>query len=56
MSAHHSHLVERLWGGPEEWQRVASRYDKLAANFLSDAPIAATLTFLVQLSPEPSAG
>ena len=38
-------LVERLWCRLKDWRRVATRYDKLAANFLSGALIAATLTY-----------
>ena len=38
-------LVERLWCRLKDWRRVATRYDKLAANFLSGALIAATITY-----------
>ena len=38
-------LVERLWCRLKDWRRVATRYDKLAANYLSGALIAATITF-----------
>lgn len=37
-------LVERLWCRLKDWRRVATRYDKLAANFLSGALIAALIT------------
>ena len=37
--------VERLWCRLKDWRRVATRYDKLAANYLSSALIAATLTY-----------
>jgi len=38
-------LVERLWCRLKDWRRIATRYDKLAANYLSGALIAATLTY-----------
>jgi transposase len=38
-------LVERLWCRLKDWRRIATRYDKLAANFLSSALIAAALTY-----------
>lgn len=38
-------LIERLWCRLKDWRRVATRYDKLAANYLSGAIIAATLTY-----------
>ena len=38
-------LVERLWCRLKDWRRIATRYDKLAANYLSGAIIAATITF-----------
>lgn len=38
-------LVERLWCRLKDWRRIATRYDKLAANFLSSALIAATITY-----------
>lgn len=38
-------LVERLWCRLKDWRRIATRYDKLAANYLSGALIAATITF-----------
>jgi transposase len=37
--------VERLWCRLKDWRRVATRYDKLAANYLSTAAIAAALTY-----------
>ena len=37
--------VERLWCRLKDWRRVATRYDKLAANYLSSALIAAALTY-----------
>jgi transposase len=40
-------LVERLWCRLKDWRRVATRYDKLAANYLSGAIIAATLTYWI---------
>jgi len=38
-------LVERLWCRLKDWRRVATRYDKLAANYLSSALIAAFITY-----------
>lgn len=38
-------LVERLWCRLKDWRRVATRYDKLARNFLATALIAATITY-----------
>lgn len=38
-------LVERLWCRLKDWRRIATRYDKLARNFLAAAHIAATLTY-----------
>ena len=38
-------LVERLWCRLKDWRRIATRYDKLARNFLSGALIAATITY-----------
>ena len=37
--------VERLWCRLKDWRRVATRYDKLAANYLSLAILAATITY-----------
>jgi hypothetical protein len=36
--------VKRLWCRLKDWRRIAARFAKLAANFLSGALIAATLT------------
>ena len=38
-------LVERLWCRLKDWRRIATRYDKLAANYLAGAIIAATITY-----------
>ena len=46
-------LVERIWCRLRDWRRIATRYDKLAANYLAAALIAACFTFWGQLSPEP---
>lgn len=37
--------VERLWCRLKDRRRIATRYDKLAANYLSSAIIAATLIY-----------
>ena len=34
-------LVERLW----DWRRIATRYDKLAVNYMAGVFIAASFTF-----------
>lgn len=39
------HRVENLWCRLKDWRRVATRYDKLARNFLAGALIAAILTY-----------
>ena len=38
-------LVERLWCRLKDWRRIATRYDKLAQNYLSGVLLAATITF-----------
>ena len=38
-------LVERLWCRLKDWRRIATRYDKLAKNFLAAAMIAAVITY-----------
>ena len=38
-------LVERLWCRLKDWRRIATRYDKLAANYLAGALIAATIIY-----------
>ena len=38
-------LVERLWCRLKDWRRIATRYDKLAANYLAGALIAAIISF-----------
>ena len=37
--------VERLWSRLKDYRRVATRYDKLAKNFLSGVLIAAIITY-----------
>jgi transposase len=37
--------VERLWARLKDFRRVATRYDKLAANFLAGVQIAALIAF-----------
>lgn len=41
--------VERMWCRLKIWRRIATRYDKLARNFLSTAylDLAATLSFWI---------
>jgi transposase len=38
-------LVERLWCRLEDWRLIATRYHKLARNFLAAALIAAALAY-----------
>lgn len=38
-------LVERLWCRLKDWRRIATRYDKLATNFMAGVFIAAIITF-----------
>jgi len=38
-------LVERLWCRLKDWRRVATRYDKLAANYMAGVLLAPAITF-----------
>ena len=38
-------LVERLWCRLKDWRRIATRYDKLAKNYMAGVFLAAVLTF-----------
>lgn len=38
-------LVERLWCRLKDWRRIATRYDKLAANYMAGVYIAAAISF-----------
>lgn len=38
-------LVERLWCRLKDWRRIATRYDKLAANYMAGVYLAATIAF-----------
>jgi transposase len=40
--------VERLWARLKDYRRVATRYDKLAQNYLSGVLIAATVCYWVK--------
>lgn len=40
--------VERLWARLKDFRRVATRYDKLAANFLAGVLIAALVAFWIK--------
>lgn len=35
--------IERMWCRIKDWRRIATRYDKLARNYMSGAYLAATL-------------
>lgn len=37
--------IERMWCRLKDWRRIATRYDKLARNYLSAACIAAALSY-----------
>jgi transposase len=39
------HLIENAFCGLKDFRRVATRYDKLAANFLSGAALATAIAF-----------
>ena len=38
-------LVERLWCRLKDWRRVATRYDKLARNYMAGVHLAAIITY-----------
>lgn len=38
-------LVERLWCRLKDWRRIATRYDKLATNYMAGVVLAAVITF-----------
>jgi putative transposase len=38
-------LIERTFCRLKDWRRIATRYDKLARNFLSAVALAATITW-----------
>jgi len=40
--------IERMWCRLKDWRRIATRYDKLAANYLSGACIAAAVSFWIK--------
>lgn len=40
-------LVERLWCRLKDWRRIATRYDKLARNYLSGVLLAAILIYWI---------
>jgi transposase len=40
-------LVERLWCRIKDWRRIATRYDKLARNYLSGVFLAAALIYWI---------
>ena len=39
--------IERMWCRLKDWRRVATRYDKLARNYVSGAYIAATISYWI---------
>ena len=44
--------IERMWCRLKDWRRVATRYDKLARNYLSGAYLAAAFaTWLIESGP-----
>ena len=38
-------FVERLWCRLKDWRRIATRYDKLATNYLAGVFLAAAISF-----------
>ena len=38
-------LIERMFGRLKDFRRIATRYDKLASNFLASLALAATMTW-----------
>lgn len=40
-------LVERMWCRLKDWRRLATRYDKLARNFLATAMLAAVFIYWI---------
>jgi transposase len=38
-------LIERMFGRLKDFRRIATRYDKLARNFLAGIALAATVTW-----------
>ncbi len=40
-------LIERMFGRLKDYRRIATRYDKLARNFLAGIALAATLTWWI---------
>jgi putative transposase len=38
-------LIERMFGRLKDWRRIATRYDKLAANFAAAVALAAIVTW-----------
>ena len=40
--------IERMWCRLKDWRRLATRYDKLAANYLSAACLAAAITYWIK--------
>jgi transposase len=39
--------IERMWCRLKDWRRIATRYDKLARNYLSAACIAAVFSYWI---------
>ena len=39
------HRIENMFGRLKDWRRIATRYDKLARNFLASAFIAAAIIY-----------
>ena len=48
-------VIERLFCKLKNWRRVATRYDRLARNYLSGLALAAIIIAWTQLSPQPRA-
>jgi transposase len=47
MAYRQRNLVERLWCRLKDWRRVATRYDKLARNYLATVYLAAVIIYWI---------
>jgi len=50
------HLIENAFCRIKDFRRVATRYDKLAANFLSGMALATAIVFWLRMSLDPKSG
>lgn len=40
----HRNLIERMWGRLKNWRRIATRYDRLARNYLAGLALVSIVT------------